>query len=78
MRSAQPSAEAVELVGKVDVTEITGSESFVHVHIGDLRWVALAPGVHEIAPGAPVRVWLDLAHAFVFDSAGRFAGGPAA
>jgi glycerol transport system ATP-binding protein len=73
---ARPGPDSVELVGIVDVTEITGSESFVHVHIGDLRWVALAPGVHEIAPGAPVRVYLDLGRAFVFDAQGRFAGGP--
>ena len=51
---ARPNADAVELAGAVDVTEITGSESFVHVHMGDLRWVALTPGVHEIGPGAPI------------------------
>ena len=73
---ARPSPGAIEFVGTVDVTEITGSESFVHVHLGALRWVALTPGVHEIDPGAPVRVYVDLDRVFVFAADGRFVAGP--
>ncbi|MEA2944329.1 MAG: glycerol transport system ATP-binding protein, partial [Bradyrhizobium sp.] len=34
----------------VTVTEITGSESFVHLKRGDSNWVAVLQGVHEFAP----------------------------
>ena len=40
--------------GEVKVTELSGSESFVHVDVGIGVWVCLAPGVHEWQPGAHV------------------------
>ncbi|WP_019956025.1 ABC transporter ATP-binding protein [Yoonia vestfoldensis] len=52
------------------VTEITGSETFVHLdHTGD-RWVGLIHGVHHLQFGAPINVWLDVAHVYVFTEAG--------
>ncbi len=48
------------------VTEITGSETFVHLdHLGD-RWVGLIHGVHHLEFGAQIKVWLDTAHVYVF------------
>jgi len=63
--------ETIEMVGTVEVTEITGSESYVHVHTGPLRWVVLTPGIHEVGPGAPVGVHVDPTRLFVFDNDGR-------
>lgn len=52
------------------VTEITGSETFVHLdHTGD-RWVGLIHGVHHLEFGAPLTVWLDAAHVYVFGENG--------
>lgn len=52
------------------VTEITGSETFVHLdHSGD-RWVGLMHGVHHLEFGAPIDVWLDAAHVYVFAESG--------
>ena len=68
----------VGLRGTVDVTEITGSESYVHIHAGPLRWVALAPGVLEIGPGAPIEVCVDPARIFLFAPDGRLVAAPAA
>jgi glycerol transport system ATP-binding protein len=77
---ARPNASAIEIRGSVDVTEMTGSESFVHVHTGahagDLRWVALTPGVHEVVPGASIGVFVDPSRIFVFAEDGRLAAGP--
>jgi glycerol transport system ATP-binding protein len=75
---ARPAGESLQVRGTVDVTEITGSESFVHVHAGPLRWVALAPGVHEIGPGAPVTLYVDPSRILVFSADGRLAAAPAA
>lgn len=74
---SRTSGEAFAIHGTCDVTEITGSESFVHVHAGALRWVALAPGVHEIGPGAPVTLYVDPARVLVFSADGRLAAAPA-
>ncbi|QFG35112.1 carbohydrate ABC transporter ATP-binding protein (CUT1 family) [Paracoccus pantotrophus] len=66
-------AFACTLVG----TEITGSETFVHVEHGADRWVGLVEGVHPLTPGQPLTVWLDPAHVYLFDASGRLAA-PAA
>jgi glycerol transport system ATP-binding protein len=61
---------------KVLVSEITGSESFVHVACAGTEWVAVLPGVHILPPGAPLVVAVDPARVFVFDSAGRLVAAP--
>ncbi len=72
----RPAGAALAITGKVDVTEITGSESYVHVHSGDLRWVALTPGVQEIEPGTPIDVFVDPNRIFVFANDGRLVAAP--
>lgn len=84
-----PPPAAMSFPGQVLVSEISGSESFVHVDVG-LReagdaapgvgrgsWVCLVPGVQEMAPGMRVEVHVDTRHAFVFDAAGGLAAAPA-
>lgn len=56
--------------GTVAVTEISGSESFVHVDTGVGTWVCLVTGVHEWEPGDAAEAQLDLHQAFVFDPDG--------
>ena len=60
------SGSAVMFPCTVSVTEITGSESFIHLHHGRDRWVGLVQGVHDLKPGSDVSVWLDPAHVYVF------------
>ncbi|MFX5602974.1 hypothetical protein ABTD90_20720, partial [Acinetobacter baumannii] len=43
----------------VSVTEITGSESFVHLHRESTDWVAVLHGVHEYEPGQRLDAALD-------------------
>jgi len=60
----------------VVLTEITGSESFVHLKVDDSNWVAVLPGVHEFEPGDNVEVTLDPNDVFVFDPDGRLVAAP--
>ena len=62
----------------VKVTEITGSESFVHLERDDTNWVAVLPGVHEFQPGDTLDAVLDPDNLFVFDAADRLVAAPAA
>ena len=64
------SGRAVEFACRISATEITGSESFLHLAHGPDLWVGLVGGVHDIAPGTEVSVWLDPAHVYLFDEAG--------
>src|ERR1700744_1935109 len=50
----------------VTVTEITGSESFVHLHRPDTDWVAVLHGVHEFEPGQTLEPVLAHDNVFVF------------
>ncbi|WP_308918308.1 ABC transporter ATP-binding protein [Jannaschia sp. LMIT008] len=62
--------DALTFTGTLAVTEITGSETFVHVDYGDRRWVGLIHGVRNLPLGRPIPVHLDPAHAYVFAEGG--------
>jgi glycerol transport system ATP-binding protein len=62
----------------VTVTEITGSESFVHLNRDASNWVAVLQGVHEYPPGHVLDAVLDPNNVFVFDAAGRLVAAPGA
>ena len=62
----------------VTVTEITGSESFVHLNRGASNWVAVLHGVHEYPPGHVLDAALDPNNVFVFDAAGGLVAAPGA
>jgi glycerol transport system ATP-binding protein len=62
----------------VTVTEITGSESFVHLNRDASNWVAVLQGVHEYPPGHVLDAVLDPDNVFVFDTAGRLVASPGA
>ncbi|THD82327.1 ABC transporter ATP-binding protein [Aliigemmobacter aestuarii] len=71
------SGQAVKFRCTLGVSEITGSETFLHLDHGADRWVGLVHGVHDLPPGGEVSVWLDPAHVYIFDAEGRLAA-PAA
>jgi len=62
--------------GTVVVTEISGSESFVHVDVGIGVWVCLVSGVHEWAAGQSVTVSIDTARILAFHSDGMRVAAP--
>ena len=55
------------------MTEITGSETFIHAHHGADRWVGLVEGIHALTPGQDLTVWLDPAHVYLFRDDGQLA-----
>jgi glycerol transport system ATP-binding protein len=67
------SGDAIEFRCTLGATEITGSETFVHLAHGPDRWVGLVHGVHLLTAGTETSIWVDPAHVYLFDSAGRLA-----
>ena len=65
------SEQAVQFKARVTVTEITGSETFIHLDHHGERWVGLVHGVREIAAETPIDVWVDPDHVYVFATDGR-------
>ncbi len=69
-------AHTVRLEGKVAVAEITGSESFVHVDVGDERWVALVHGVHTPEVDSSLDLYVDPSRFFIFAPDGALISAP--
>ena len=62
---ASPEA-TVTLSGRVQVTELSGSESSAHFDTGSGSWVSLAPGVHPYRVGEMHDFHMDPSAAYVF------------
>jgi len=67
----------VALPGKVELAEISGSDTFVHVETAVGELVAQLTGVHFFDLGAPITLYLNPEHVHVFDSAGALLVAPA-
>ena len=65
---SKPDTPSLKMNGVISTTEITGSESFIHVRIADLDVVALVHGVHRVEIGEPISVYLDQSKFFMFNN----------
>ena len=65
---ASPGALAIR--GKVELAEIAGSDTFVHVHSAVGPLVAQLTGVHVFELGTAITLYLRAAEAYVFDAQG--------
>ncbi|MBC2885147.1 ABC transporter ATP-binding protein [Ochrobactrum sp. CM-21-5] len=71
----QPTANAtIPIRARTLISEIAGSESFIHLDYEGERWVMLAHGVCDIEPDHEIKVFLDTRHLMAFDEAGRAVG----
>ncbi|HKJ64337.1 MAG TPA: ABC transporter ATP-binding protein, partial [Desulfopila sp.] len=74
----QPNSEnSIGVKAKVVVTEITGSESYIHIDVAGLRWVVLAHSIHAFDVEETIEVFLDPDTFYVFDSSDKLVVTPA-
>jgi glycerol transport system ATP-binding protein len=66
----------VPMDATVDLAEISGSDTYLHLRHRNLEFIAQVKGVHPFELGTPAQVWLDRARIFAFDHAGRLVGAP--
>lgn len=67
----QHAPDAMAFKTRLNVTELTGSETFVHLDHDGERWVGLIHGVHDLALGEDLTVWLDPRHVYIFGEDGK-------
>jgi glycerol transport system ATP-binding protein len=68
----RPTGDAtVPLKARTLVSEIAGSESFIHLDYEGERWVMLTHGICDLEPDREIEVFLDTRHLMVFDETGR-------
>ncbi len=72
-----PRTGDVPLPGRVELVEISGSDTFVHVQTAAGGLVAQLTGVHFFEIGAPITLHLSPAQAYVFDAQGALLVAPA-
>ena len=66
----------VALAGRVELAEISGSDTFVHVHtmVGDL--VAQLTGVHDLPLGSAITLYFSAEQVYLFDASGALLRAP--
>ena len=64
------SVEDIEIRTRVELSEISGSETFIHVNYGSSSLVVQEDGVHPRQMNEDVSVYVNPGHFFVFDDAG--------
>ena len=66
------------LTVRTGISEIAGSESFVHVEFAGNRWVMLAPGIHDIDSDTTITLNVDTRHLMAFGTDGKAMTAPVA
>jgi glycerol transport system ATP-binding protein len=66
-------ADDLTFEAHVSVTELTGSESFVHMTHAGRRWVALVHGMHDLPTDRGRQVYVAPRHVYLFDEQDRLA-----
>ncbi len=68
--------DEIGIPAEVELAEISGSETFVHVHHHEVSWVVQREGVHSHQLGEAVTVYVSPEHLFVFGSDGALRAAP--
>ena len=69
----QPDAPSVPIEGRVEITELSGSESVAHFGLGGHVWVSQSPGTHPFRVGEEHQFHLVPTQCFYFDESGTLA-----
>jgi glycerol transport system ATP-binding protein len=71
LRDSAPEGQGIE--GEVLLAETTGSDTYLHVLVGEVEWVAHVDGLHALAPGEHCRLTVDPRDVLLFRADGTVA-----
>ena len=66
-----PTVRGAAIDGRVQIAELSGSESVIHFTHGSLDWVSQSQGVHDAAVGETARFYIDVDRCLYFDGDGK-------
>ncbi len=66
----------VEIPATVELSEINGSETFVHVNYADSRLVVQEDGIHARKIGSDIKLYVNPSSFFVYDTEGKLVASP--
>jgi len=61
---------------KLIASELTGSDTFIHVAVEEQRWIGLVPGLQMLEDGTELPISINPKNLFYFDGNGLLAGYP--
>lgn len=67
---------SVKITAVVTTSEISGSETFIHVRTERDSWVLLTHGVHRVNTGDAIDLYLDPSRYYLFNSSGALVRSP--
>jgi glycerol transport system ATP-binding protein len=70
------SPEDVEIMGRVELAEINGSETFIHANHDDIQLVVQEKGVRSFRIGTEIPIYVSPSCFFVYDVAGALVASP--
>lgn len=73
---ARTSPQEVGIRAAVELCEINGSETFIHITYEKARLVVQGDGVHLLKIGQEIKVYVHPCHLFVYDPEGRLVASP--
>jgi glycerol transport system ATP-binding protein len=62
---------STRLDGKVQITELSGSESTIHFQHGPLHWVSQSHGIHAVEVGTTMQLFIDVDRCMYFSPEGK-------
>lgn len=69
-------AGGIEFEANLIVTELTGSDTFIHLDSVNQRWIGLVSGLQDFEIGQKMKVRLNPDNAFFFDKDGKLVASP--
>ena len=70
-----PKDRSIKIQGKVKVTEISGSDSVIHVQYGEDNWVSESHGIHPYKVGETIDLYINVKQCLLFDEQGELIEG---
>lgn len=69
----------IPVEGVISTSEITGSETYIHIKVADNHWVVLTHGIHQVHAGDAITVYLNPMRYYLFSGTdGSLVQSPAA
>ncbi len=71
LKIKQPVRNTIKFEATLQVTELTGSETFIHVNYSGEKWVGLIHGIHDLELNKALTVYLNPDHIYIFSEDGQ-------
>jgi len=67
----ESAARLSAIEGQVSVTEITGSETYVHLQVAQQPWVSLSHGIRQLDVERTIPLYFSAENIYLFDASGK-------